>query len=173
MLHKEFQQLCESLKFSQEQINTLTDENKSLQHFITSLTAQFGAVAKENKDMKETILDLQSRSMRDNLVFSGIPEPTHDNNPEGIHDHAPQNLPGHSKGHYILLNTANKRPRPIVAKFEHLKQKQQGQRHGRQLKGTDYGLNNQFPRDSLDRRKILHPIRKQNMQEGKKRHFSR
>ena len=46
---------------------------------------------KENKIIKETILDLQARSMRDNLIFSGIPENSPDN-PETdktIHDNSP------------------------------------------------------------------------------------
>ena len=37
------------------------------------------AITKENKRMKDNILDLQARSMRDNLIFSGIPEQTPDN----------------------------------------------------------------------------------------------
>ncbi len=31
-------------------------------------------LSEENKKIKETVIDLQARSMRDNLVFSGIPE---------------------------------------------------------------------------------------------------
>lgn len=34
--------------------------------------------------MKVTILDLQCRSMRDNLIFSGVPETTQEN-PEFLH----------------------------------------------------------------------------------------
>ena len=42
---------------------------------VISLTEQMAVVSKENKTMNETILDLQSRSMWDNLIFfSGIPE---------------------------------------------------------------------------------------------------
>lgn len=59
VLHKELQ-----LEFSQEQLTIL---------------------AKENKDMKETILDLQSHITRDNLdFFSGIQQRTHDDNPEQL-----------------------------------------------------------------------------------------
>ena len=36
---------------------------------------QLVSVTAENKIMKETILDLQAHSLRDNLIFSGIPEP--------------------------------------------------------------------------------------------------
>lgn len=64
--------------------------------------------------------------------------------------------------------STNNRPRPIVDKFEHFKQKQLVQRQGRQLKGTDYRLNDQFPKEIMQRRKQLHPIQKQMMQQGKK-----
>ena len=65
-------------------------------------------------------------------------------------------------------NATNNRPRRLVAKFEHFKQKQQVQQQGRQLKGTDYGLNDQFPKEIMLRRKQLHPIRKLMIQQGKK-----
>ena len=38
-------------------------------------------ISDENKRIKESIIDLQARSMRDNLVFSGIPE-QEDEDPE-------------------------------------------------------------------------------------------
>lgn len=38
---------------------------------------------KEIKDLKETVLDIQCRSMQDNLIFSGIPEGSPDN-PEAL-----------------------------------------------------------------------------------------
>ncbi|KAK1895368.1 Protein unc-13 like C [Dissostichus eleginoides] len=150
VLHREFQQIRESLEFSQDQIITLIKENKSLQHSVTTLTTQVTSAAKENKEMKETVLDLQGRSMRDNLVFSGIPEQTQDDNPEQlikdfmitqlkISPDTVKDITFHMRVHRIgQKNTSNKRPRPVVAKFEHFKQKQQ--RQGRQLKGTDYGL---------------------------------
>ncbi|KAK0139819.1 hypothetical protein N1851_023262 [Merluccius polli] len=67
VLHKEFQHLHHSLEFSQKQIDTLTQENKSLHHSVSkmfvqlsSVTTQLSHVTSENKSMKETILDLQS-----------------------------------------------------------------------------------------------------------------
>ena len=65
-------------------------------------------------------------------------------------------------------HTNTTRPRPIIVKFEHFKQKEQVQRQGRQLKGTDYGLNDQYPQEIIHRRKQLFPIRKQMMKEGKR-----
>ncbi len=40
------------------------------------------------------------------------------------------------------------RPRPIVAKFGYFKQKEQVKSRGRELKGTDFGVNDQFPKKS-------------------------
>ena len=41
-----------------------------------------GCLLRENRLMKETLLDIQSRSMLKNQILSGIPEDT-SNNPEG------------------------------------------------------------------------------------------
>ncbi len=46
------------------------------------------------------------------------------------------------------------RPRPIVAKFGYFKQKEQVKSRGRELKGTDFGVNDQFPKEILERRKF-------------------
>lgn len=178
VLHREFQALRQSLEYSQDQIDTLTRDNKSLQHSVSTLTTQLTSVTAEHKTMKETILDLQSRSMRDNLVFTGIPEHSSDDPEKSVKDFMIQQLklPTETVNHITFhrvhrigqRNTTNNRPRPIVAKFEHFKQKQQVQRQGRQLKGTDFGLNDQFPREIMLRRKQLHPIRKKMIQQGKK-----
>ena len=50
----------------------------SLSTRISSTDDQLVSVTAEKKTIKETILDLQARSMRDNLIFSGIPEPPAD-----------------------------------------------------------------------------------------------
>lgn len=130
VLHKEFKHLCESLEFCQHQ--TLTKENKLLHTSVNTLTTQLNSIAKQNKELKDTILDLQSRSMRNNLVFSGIPECTQDDNPEQlIQDFMTTNLKIIVKNITLPKTPTNKRPCPIVAKFEHFKQKLLVQRHGR------------------------------------------
>ncbi len=58
------------------------------------------------------------------------------------------------------------RPRPIVAKFGYFKQKEQVKSRGRELKGTDFSVNDQFPKEILERRKILFPIRRSLIQKG-------
>lgn len=79
VIHKEIQELWHSLESSQEQIDTLTKENIFLKDSVHELATQLTSVVAESKTMKENILDLQTCSMRDNLVFTGIPEQTPDN----------------------------------------------------------------------------------------------
>ena len=175
VLHKEFQCVRESLEFNHAQTLTLIAENKSLKETVSTLTTQMETVLKENKAMKETVLDLQSRSMRDNLVFSGISEGDNDDAEKQIKRfistnlHIPpdtvKDITFHRVHRIGTKNPQNKRPRPIVAKFEHFKHKQIIQRHAKHLQGTNYGINDQFPREIMDRRKILFPIRRKFMQE--------
>ncbi len=49
-------------------------------------------------------------------------------------------------------------PRPIVAKFGYFKQKEQVKSRGRELKGTDFSVNDQFPKEILERRKIQNSV---------------
>lgn len=128
--------------------------------------------------MKETILDLQTRSMRDNLIFTGITESPTDEPEKAVKDfmvkqlklttETVNNITFH-RVHRLGKKMSNAtRPRPIIVKFEHFKQKELFQRQGKQLKDTHYGLNDQFPQEIIHRRKQLIPIRKQMMKEGKR-----
>lgn len=62
---------------------------------ITTLTSKVNNLTSENNQMKETILDLQCRSMPDNLIFSDIPEATQENPEETIKEfmHSTLKLP--------------------------------------------------------------------------------
>ncbi|ROL41525.1 hypothetical protein DPX16_6923 [Anabarilius grahami] len=84
LLHQDIKELKTSLEFSQSQIETLEKENNGLQTKITMLTSKVNNLTSENNQMKETILDLQCRSMRDNFIFLGIPETTQGNPEETI-----------------------------------------------------------------------------------------
>lgn len=181
ILHQDIKDLKSSLEFSQSQIESLQKENNVMHTKLSELTTTINHLQNENKVLKESILDLQCRSMRDNLVFSGIPEQTEDNPEHAIKDfmHSTLKLPKeivnnitfhrvHRLGSNNNKNLNSKRPRPIVAKFEHYKQKELVKSKGKELRGTTFGLNDQFPRVIQDRRRILIPIMKQFRQNGKK-----
>ncbi|KAM9753660.1 uncharacterized protein ACNS7B_006879 [Menidia menidia] len=176
ILHKEFQALRESLEFSQQQVEMLAAENATLRDSVKSLTEGMSRVSQENKKIKETILDLQARSMRDNIVVAGIPE-QQDEDPELViksfiqtHLKLPEDTVKNISFHRVHRLGGKRpdarRPRPIVAKFEHFKQKVLVRSRGRELRGTDFSINDQFPKEILDRRRVLFPIRKRFIEGG-------
>ena len=55
-------------------ITVLSDRADSVEFQFGCLTDRIGAIEAENKSLKGDIIVLKSRSMRDNLIFSNIPE---------------------------------------------------------------------------------------------------
>ncbi|XP_061762391.1 aldo-keto reductase family 1 member A1-A isoform X2 [Nerophis ophidion] len=139
VLHREFQTIRESLEFGQQQVVSLAKENAALRESVKSLTNGVVNLTRENRCMKETMLDLQAKSTRDNLVFAGIPEKTEED-PEGtiksfmehqlkLPTDTINNITFHRVHRLGAKKPENKRPRPIVAKFDHYKQKEQVECH--------------------------------------------
>ncbi|KAL0152965.1 hypothetical protein M9458_051718 [Cirrhinus mrigala] len=133
LLHQDFKELKTSLKFSQSQIEMLQMQNNDLQTKILALTTQITNLTTENNQMKETILDLQCRSMRENLIFTGIPETPQENPEDAIKEfmYSSLKLPmptvntiSFHRVHRIgQKNTEIKQPCPVVAKFKCYKQR--------------------------------------------------
>ncbi|XP_038559865.1 uncharacterized protein LOC119891937 isoform X1 [Micropterus salmoides] len=121
-------------------------------------------------------IDLQARSMRDNLVISGIPEQADEAPEETVKSFIQnqlklpagtvKNISFHRVHRLGGRRQENQRPRPIVATFEHFKQKELVKGRGRELRGTNISVNDQLPREILDRRRVLFPIRKKLIGEG-------
>ena len=59
---------------TEEMITVLNDRADSVEFQFGCLTDRLAAIEAENKSLKGDIIDLKSRSMRDNLMFSNIPE---------------------------------------------------------------------------------------------------
>lgn len=60
------------------------------------------------------------------------------------------------------------RPRIIVAKFTFFKDRERVRKSGKMLKGTNYGIQEQFPSEIETRRKPLYPLLRQARREDKK-----
>lgn len=114
--------------------------------------------------------------MRDNLVFSGIPEQAEEDPDKMVTGFITKNLKLPMETvknipfcwvHLLGEKKADSRqPRPIEVKFEHYKQKMLVKSHSRELKETDFGMNDQFPKEILDRRRVLFLSRKQFQDKG-------
>ena len=168
-IHEEINSMRQSLEFAHNQIETLQQSNQDLKTSVATLTQQMQNVTVENKQMKETILDIQTRPMRDNLIFSGIPETTPDNPGPYIQNFMktqlklPPDIVSNITFHRIhrLGKVQKDKIRPIIVKFEHYQHKELLKSKGKLLKDTNFGMNDQYPREINEGRKALYPILKE------------
>ncbi len=160
-----------------EDISSLQEDVSNLQEEVSKLTDQLkvsiGRITraeKERDDLKEQLLQMEARMMRDNLVFYNIDEevdePVHDC--RGILNHflkkemkiSDQDMAkiGYDRVHRMGKKGANKR-RPIVAKFNPVDGKRIVMEHIKNLdRKKKFGVNDQLPRELESRKKKLMPV---------------
>ena len=116
-----------------------------------------------------SITDLQCRSMRDNLLFTGIDEPTlvegeTEDTEKTLYSFLATEMNIHEKIAFHRVHRMGTRerengdPRPIVAKFERFKDREYVRFQApKTLRGKPYGVREQFPKVVEDQRKRLYP----------------
>ena len=153
--------------------NGFTDTKlKDIERRIEALEQKQSNAEQHIQDTNEKLTDVRWRSMRENLLFFGIPEEnfTSENvencemkikefikNNLGIDKEIPMDR-AHRLGRF---NTRNARPRPIVVKFTFFKDRELVRITSPQvLSGTNYGVSEQFPQEIEDKRKQLYSVAK-------------
>lgn len=133
--------------------------------------------AKES-ELRSEITDLQSRSMRDNLLFCKIAEEKDEDCETKILDFVENKLKLVNAKSVIKFHRAHKiwtykpdRIRPI-AKFAYYPGREKVRRALKELKGTPYGISEQFPKEVMIIHRKLIPATKQARQEGKDAHLA-
>jgi len=63
--------------------------------------------------------------------------------------------------------------KPIVCRFKNFKDREVVRKAARELKGTRYGVSEQFPKEINDRRKLLWPYFQEARRQNKKTYFKR
>ena len=172
-------QTCDELQTKQSSIDKqLTEISKSKK----KLSDQHDILQSQTARMTEDILDLQSRSMRDNLLFFNFEEP---NSFDGrasedcskvVLDFCSDTLQMTDAPNTIKLDRAHRigrynpaKKRPIVAKFNFHQDKLSVKRKATELlKHSDFGVGDQFPKPIQDRRRKLIPIMIKAKNDGKR-----
>lgn len=176
-------QTCDDILSKQDNIGKqLNEERKKLQ----KLAVEFESLSKSNDSMKEEMVDLQSRSMRDNLLFFGFSEPaTFDERrsedcARKILNFCAETLKIENAHSEIKIERAHRvgkyvsqKSRPIVVKFNHYPDKTKIKSKAfTELKDSNYRVSEQFPKAIQDRRKQLIPVMVKAKQDGKNAHLS-
>ncbi|CAG2216217.1 unnamed protein product [Mytilus edulis] len=130
-------------------------------------------VERENNDMKTKLTDIQCRAMKYNLIFTGLSEHRDENIEDKLrrflyHEMKIDQRIEFSNVHRFGRRSENGK-RPIVAKFLYFSDLEMVKKAGKHLKGSDYGVNEQFPPEIEQRRRRLYPIMKEERKKEQRR----
>ncbi len=142
----------------------------------------------ENLKLKESLIDSRCRSVRDNLIFTNIPESEPDSSyvecekvlrsfiKDKLHMSNSEDIKFkhvHHPGQYRKPQGATSRPRPMIAKFVYTVERDAVKRAGRELKGQQFSIFEQFPEEvSTYRKDILMPLLREARRDNKKAHIT-
>ena len=122
---------------------------------------QPAVVSVEIESLKSKVLDLQCRSMKNNLVFSDLRSSKFENCENKLRDFIRHEL---RIDHYIEFGNVHRfgKPgrngaRPIVARFIYYNDLQCVLKNAYKLRGSQFGISEQFPAEIVARRQKLYP----------------
>ena len=175
-INRKIRDYDESMQTQSNILDDVQSDKRTQNSEIAELRAQVDQLQLDNDDMKQrlskaedTITDLQCRSMRDNLIFTGIEEPEY--NPDQPED-TEKSLRDFLKTEMQIydpiqfhrvhrlgrIERQDESPRPIIAKFEKAKEREYVRgKAPKTLAGKPFGVREQFPKVVEDRRKLLYP----------------
>ncbi|XP_063436930.1 uncharacterized protein LOC134718363 [Mytilus trossulus] len=118
----------------------------------------------ELENLKERVLDLSCRSMKNNLIFTGLYGIRDENTEELLRGflHTEIGIDYQIEfGNVHRFGRSQRGMRPIVARFLYQADLQYVLENAYRLHNTRYGIKQQFPKEIEDRRKKLYPIMKE------------
>lgn len=152
-------QKCKEIDVTKKAIR---EEAKNNQETITNMKKGMMEMRKERELQQNQIEDLQWRSMKNNLVFTGLEEQRQEDTEEKLRRFLYEQLRIDwnielGNVHRFQKHVPGKR-RPIVARFIYNKDRQAVKDRARLLRGSIFGVSEQLPASMEDRRKDLLPV---------------
>lgn len=176
-LETKVRQIETSRDFDSASVDQLNRKQKEIDDLIKKMEKIEQEQVEKNQNVKAQMLDMQCRSMRDNLLFYRIPEARDESDADCVDkvlnlieetmgiQNAKQEIKLH-RAHRIGKYNPTK-VRPIVAKFAYFPDREKVRMSAGKLKDTNYGISQQFPKEVMDKRRELVPIMKQARANGK------
>ena len=157
-------------------------EMKSAKDDLKDVKKTCSQLENESKKMKEKLVDLESRSIRENLMFYGIPDGGKDEDCDALVKDVCKEVLKLTDADRILFDRMHRvgtrtghKARPIVAKFHYYHERETVRKrafdYGEALKQVNKGIGAQLPKQLRDERKPLYPAMKKAKEEGKKVRF--
>lgn len=119
----------------------------------------------ENEALHEKFIDMQCRSMKYNLIFTGLDEQNNENLDDKLRRFLYYEMGIEQQIEFGNMHRFGKRnnhrPRPIIARFLYYADLDMVKKAGYKLQGTQFGVNEQFPLEIEQKRRRLYPIMKE------------
>lgn len=162
-----------------EKLSDVTDKVESTDFALGVVNEKVLEIEREKDLLKEEVVYLQSQSMRNNLVFGNITEAqteVPEDTEKIVREFMVEKMKiarklvddmqferVHRMGQKLMREGKH---RNIVAKFTLFKEREYVRKQWKALRGTDYFVYEQFPKEVNDRRKKLIPRMKAEKQKG-------
>lgn len=146
--------------------------HKKLNDDIDSVRDSMTSITDENRQLKEELIELKARSMRDNLLFYNFAEQKTNRKNEScidkIYDFCELELDMPDVRENVKIDRAHRigpykpnKIRPIVAKFNFFQDKERiKQRASEKIHNSRRGVGDQYPKEIQQRRRALIPVMK-------------
>ena len=161
----ETQNTIEHLSSSLEQVRSLAQTATQEVNRCNKVIAELTTKTKQIDIIKEKLIQAETYSRRDNLLFEGVQETNGEDCEEKILDVLVKDMKITDARQRIrftrvhrLGGKAPNRTRPIIAKFHFFKDREEVWGARRRLKGTNTWVSEDFPTEIRNRRQVLYPI---------------
>ncbi|CAC5414969.1 unnamed protein product [Mytilus coruscus] len=156
-------------------LRTNSNEVKNVGHEFRSSLSD---MKKENDKLKESILDVQMKSMSNNVIFYNIPETEVENCPDVILNFCKVTMKLKNSDQIQLsdahrIGKKGEKIRPILGKFTSYVHRELVRKNAKILKCSSFGISEQLPTDVQNRRKELLPLIKELRDRDVKAYFVR
>ena len=163
-MFKRFEQLESSITF-------INNEFESFKSNLAEMKHENSHLKQDIIILKEAVIDNKCRSMRNNLLLHGVAENKDEKCEEVVKKFVQEKLAINTEQIEIerchrIGGYQHGKCRPIVTRFLRFKDKESIKKSGHKLKGTRFGLGDQFPKEINARRAVLRPIEKDHKSRG-------
>jgi hypothetical protein len=174
-IEKDLNEVKNSVEFVHAEEQDLKKENEKAKKTEGEVQQRLEKLEQINPALNHGVIDLQARSMRDNLIFYNIAEKTEENATELVHSLLESQF-GIEDAKEIKIDRAHRmgrkkqgsKPRAVVAKFNYFPDNQRILSNAKMLKGTGIAISEQFPEEIVATRKRLYPEMKKARDAGRK-----
>lgn len=182
-LNKMWVAIEDRIKCTDAKLDGLVDRIETHDVEAALMTERVSRLEKQRDDLRDDVAYLKSQSMRNNLVFTNIPEDnTSGNEPADVTEsklrqHLQEKLKlAKETAESIRFERIHRSPghpvqgriRNVIAKFTFFKDRELVRREWKQLAGSGCQMYEQFPPEVMDKRRRLVPKMKDARKEGKR-----